>query len=231
MLESIAFIPDGNRRFAKKEGISLEESYKIGVDNFWNVLEWLSNYPYIKTCVFYAFSLKNFERSKKELDILMNIFENQLIKAINSEFESGKKIKVKFIGDLNLFSKNIREEMQKLEEKTAGYSDRVVYLALGYDGQNEIIGAAKNFAKDVLDDKINIDSLTTKNFSKYLYSEFKSPDIIVRTSNEQRLSGFLTYQSSYSELAFLNKYWPEIIQKDIDKIVLDFEKRERRFGK
>lgn len=231
MLESIAFIPDGNRRYAKREGISLEESYKKGVNNFWSVLEWLSNYPSIKSCTFYAFSLKNFERSKNELSILMRIFEDELIKAVNTEFDSNKKISVKFIGRVELFSSKLREEMKLLEEKTSVYSDRVVYLALGYDGQSEIIDASKKFARDVLERVISIDSLTHQSFSKYLYSDAKFPDLIVRTSNEHRLSGFLTYQSSYSELAFLNKFWPEVSKDDIDRIVKDFEERERRFGK
>ena len=106
-----------------------------------------------------------------------------------------------------------------------------MYLALGYDGQSEIVDASKKFAKDVLNGVIDVDSLTPQNFSKYLYSDAKFPDLIVRTSNEHRLSGFLTYQSSYSELAFLNKFWPEVSESDIDRVVKDFEERNRRFGK
>ncbi|OQA31822.1 MAG: Tritrans,polycis-undecaprenyl-diphosphate synthase (GGDP specific) [archaeon ADurb.Bin336] len=231
MLESIAFIPDGNRRYAEKEGISFEESYNKGVQKFWSVLEWLSKYSSIKTCTFYAFSIKNFDRSKNELNTLMRIFEEQLVKAINAEIDSDKEVGIKFIGRTDLFSPKLREGMKKLEEKTSNYSDRVVYLALGYDGQSEIVDASKKFAKDVLNGVIDVDSLTPQNFSKYLYSDVKFPDLIVRTSNEHRLSGFLTYQSSYSELAFLNKFWPEVSESDIDRVVKDFEERNRRFGK
>ena len=231
MLESIAFIPDGNRRYAKKAGISLAESYALGTQKAWDVLGWLSKYPSITTGTFYTFSIKNFERSKDELGILFNIFEKQLFRVLNEKVDENKGVRIKFIGHINLFPKNLQEEMKKVEEKTSVYSGRTLNLALGYDGQTEIIDATKKFAQDVLSGKIDANSLNPENFSKYLYSDFKAPDLIVRTSNEQRLSGFLTYQSSYSELAFIDKYWPELNEKDVDKVVLDFEDRERRFGK
>jgi tritrans,polycis-undecaprenyl-diphosphate synthase [geranylgeranyl-diphosphate specific] len=232
MLESIAFIPDGNRRYAKKTGISLAQSYALGTERAWDVLNWLSKYPTITTGTFYTFSIKNFERSKEELGILMNLFEKQLIRVLNEKIDGTKDgVQIKFIGQTNLFPANLQEEMQKVEEKTSVFSGRVLNLALGYDGQTEIVDAAKKFATDARLGKIDPSSLTSASFNKYLYSDFKAPDLIVRTSNEQRLSGFLTYQSSYSELAFIDKYWPELTEKDVDKVVLDFEERERRFGK
>ena len=231
MLESIAFIPDGNRRYAKKVGISLAQSYALGTQKAWNVLEWLSKYPSITTGTFYTFSIKNFERSKEELGILFDIFEKQLMRVLSEKINENKGVRIKFIGHTNLFPKNLQEEMKKVEEKTSIYLDRTLNLALGYDGQTEIIDATKKFAQDVSAGKIDANLLTPEIFNKYLYSDFKAPDLIVRTSNEQRLSGFLTYQSSYSELAFIDKYWPELTEKDVDKVVLDFEERERRFGK
>ena len=231
MLESIAFIPDGNRRYAKKANISLAESYSLGTQKAWDVLNWLSKYPSITTGTFYTFSIKNFSRSKDELGILFNIFEKQLFRVLHEKIDENKGVKIKFLGHTNLFPKNLQEEMKKVEEKTSIYSQRTLNLALGYDGQTEIIDATKKFAKDVSSGKVDANSLTPESFSKYLYSDFKAPDLIVRTSNEQRLSGFLTYQSSYSELAFIDKYWPELTKEDVDKVVLDFEERERRFGK
>jgi len=231
MLESIAFIPDGNRRYAKKMNISLAQSYALGTEKAWNVLEWLSKYPSITTGTFYTFSIKNFERSKEELGILFNIFEKQLLRVLSEKIDDNKGIRIKFIGHTNLFPANLQEEMQKVEDKTSIYPERTLNLALGYDGQTEILDATKKFAQDVSNGLISADSLTPQIFNKYLYSDFKAPDLIVRTSNEQRLSGFLTYQSSYSELAFIDKYWPELTESDVDKVVLDFEERERRFGK
>ncbi len=231
MLESIAFIPDGNRRYAKKANISLTQSYALGTAKAWDVLDWLSKYPSITTGTFYTFSMKNFQRSKDELGVLFNLFEKQLFRVLNEKIDDNKGIRIKFIGHTNLFPASLQEEMQKVEEKTSIYPERTLNLALGYDGQTEIIDATKKFAQDVSIGKIKADSLTPELFNKYLYSDFKAPDLIVRTSNEQRLSGFLTYQSSYSELAFIDKYWPELTENDVDKVVLDFEERERRFGK
>ena len=232
MLESIAFIPDGNRRYAKKMGISLAQSYALGTERSWNVLNWLSKYPSITTGTFYTFSIKNFERSKDELGILMDLFEKQLIRVLNEKIDGTKDgIQIKFIGQTNLFPPHLQEEMQKVEEKTSVFSERTLNLALGYDGQTEIVDAAKKFASEVSMGKTKLSSLTTESFNKYLYSDFKAPDLIVRTSNEQRLSGFLTYQSSYSELAFIDKYWPAITEQDVDSVIQGYEQRDRRFGK
>lgn len=231
MLESIAFIPDGNRRFAKLNKINLAQSYSLGTEKAWDVVKWLSNYPSITTGTFYTFSLKNFERSKGELNILMKIFQMQLDKVLAGKMLKEQEVKINFIGRRDSFPKKLQEKMLKVETVTADYKSKTINLALGYDGQTEIVDASKKFAQDVANGVVLADTLTTDSFKKYLYSDFKSPDLIVRTSNEQRLSGFLTYQSSYSELAFLDKYWPQITESDVAKVVSEYEQRERRFGK
>ncbi|MFA5125932.1 MAG: polyprenyl diphosphate synthase [archaeon] len=231
MIESIAFIPDGNRRYAKQAGISLAESYSLGTGKAWDVLQWLSKYPSITTGTFYTFSLKNFERSKTELNILMRIFEKELDKVKEHKFIPEQGIKINFIGRKEVFPKNLQKKMAETEEYTSQFNSKTINLALGYDGQAEIIDATKKFAEEVAEGKVSPDSLNQETFRKYLYADFKAPDLIVRTSNEQRLSGFLTYQSSYSELAFIDKYWPALTEQDIDKVITDFDNRERRFGK
>jgi len=231
LLESIAFIPDGNRRYAKLAGISLAESYAVGTQKAWDVLDWLVKYPQVKVGTFYTFSLKNFERSKLELSVLMRIFEKELDNTKKRKIIQEEGIKMKFLGRRELFPKKLQEKMSAVEEYTSQFGNRTINLALGYDGQAEIIDASKRFAQDVASGITTPEELTPQTFSKYLYSDFKAPDLIVRTSNEQRLSGFLTFQSSYSELAFLDKYWPQLTESDVDKIVLDYNNRERRFGK
>lgn len=231
MIESIAFIPDGNRRYAKLNGISYLESYSLGTKKAWDVLNWLTKYPEIKAGTFYTFSLKNFGRSALELKILMRIFAKELNKVKEQKVLEEHGISLKFIGRREQFPKNIQQKMRDVEKYTSQFTDRTINLALGYDGQTEIIDAAQKFALDVKSGKVLPETLSTENFKEYLYSDFKEPDLIVRTSNEQRLSGFLTYQSAYSELAFINKFWPQIEQKDLDKIILDYTERQRRFGK
>ncbi len=231
LIESIAFIPDGNRRYAKTAGISYAQSYLIGTQKAWDVIDWIKKYPSIKNGVFYTFSLKNFERSKAELSVLMKIFEHELDRVKKHKIITENGIKLKFIGRKEVFSKKLQTKMNEVEEYTSQFDSKTIYLALGYDGQAEIVDASKKFAQDVKSGKISLNELDTKTFQHYLYADFKAPDLIVRTSKEQRLSGFLTYQSSYSELSFINKYWPELKEKDVDKVIHDFENRERRFGK
>lgn len=231
MLESVAFIPDGNRRYATKSGISLAQSYAMGTGKAWDVIEWMVKYPELKTGTFYTFSLKNFERSKTELKVLMKIFEKELDQVKKRPIFSEKGLSIKFIGKKENFPKKIQEKMSETENYTSQFKEKTINLALGYDGQTEIIDAAKRFAEDVQNGLTKTTELTVDSFKKYLYSDFKAPDLIVRTSNEKRLSGFLTYQSAYSELAFIDKYWPEVQEQDIDQIFLEYNSRNRRFGR
>ena len=231
MIESIAFIPDGNRRFAKLSGISLLQSYSMGTGKAWDVLEWLTKYPSIKVGTFYTFSLKNFQRSRLELKVLMKIFDKELERAKTKTILQKEGIALKFIGRRDQFPTKLQQKMKDVEKYTKNFGDKTVNLALGYDGQTEIIDAAQKFAVDVQKGRALPETLSTENFKKYLYGDFREPDLIVRTSKEQRLSGFLTYQSAYSELAFVDKYWPQLQEVDVDKIVNDYNLRERRFGK
>ena len=130
-----------------------------------------------------------------------------------------------------MFPSKLQDKMSLVEEYTSDFNNCQINLALGYDGQTEIVDAAQRFALEVQQGKAKPEDLSTGNFSKYLYSDFKAPDLIVRTSNEQRISGFLLYQSSYSELAFLDKYWPQLEESDVDKVITDYVNRDRRFGK
>lgn len=231
MIESIAFIPDGNRRYAKLANISLLESYSLGTRKAWDILDWVKKYPSIKVGTFYTFSLKNFQRSNLELKLLMHIFEKELDNIYEQKVLQENGINLKFIGRREQFPNAIQKKIIKAEKYTSQFTDRTINLALGYDGQTEIIDAAQKFAIDVKNGIILPETLSTESFKQYLYSDFKEPDLIIRTSNEQRLSGFLTYQSAYSEFAFVNKYWPQISEQDVDKIIIDFNDRQRRFGK
>jgi len=231
MLESIGFIPDGNRRYANAAGVSFTQSYIEGTRKAWDVLGWLSKYPNISTVIFYTLSLKNLERPKTELMILLKIFEQELDKVLkrNEVIENG--INIKFIGRRDVFSKGFQTRMEKIEQYTSQFRNKQVIIAIGYDGQTEIVDAVKKYTAEFAQGKVNPGELTVNELQKYLYADFKSPDLIVRTSKEQRLSGFLTFQSAYSEFAFLNKYWPDITEEDIDAVIADYENRHRRFGK
>ncbi len=231
MLNSVAFIPDGNRRYAAKAGISLLQSYQTGTKKAWEVMSWLNQYPKIKTGTFYTLSLENLSRNKLELKILFSVFERELDRVIKSELFSVDDLKLKFIGKINSLPEKLKQKIAKAEEFTENNKSKTINLALGYNGQTEIVDAAKKIALDFNEHKLDLNSLNENSFKKYLYSDFSNPDLIIRTSGTQRLSGFLTYQSSYSELYFSDSFWPEFSKQDLNKAVTEFDERERRFGK
>lgn len=229
-LTSIAFIPDGNRRFAQTRGFSLLEAYSAGTQKAWQVIEWLSDYPKITAGTFYTLSLENASRTKTELFVLFKIFEKELDKIKNNNFIQENGIRLKFIGEKSIFNKKIQAKMNEAEKLTENNSQKTIFLAIGYNGQQEIVDAAKKIALAAKNGFLP-DDLDKESFKKFLYSNAPEPDLLIRTSGTKRLSGFLTYQSAYSELCFIDKCWPELEKQDLAKAITDFKTRERRFGK
>ena len=227
---TIAFIPDGNRRYAKKAGISCAEAYALGTKRAWDVIDWMKDYPKIKAGTFYTLSLENLSRNKIELNVLFRLFERELDRVKQKGIFEEQGIKLKFIGRLNGLPKRLQEKISAVEKHTSEFGGRQINLAIGYNGQAEIVDAAKRFAKDCEKGDAKVEGLDETKFSEYLYSTSR-PDLIVRTGGTQRLSGFLTYQSAYSELYFSDKYWPEFEKEDLNAAILEFGERERRFGK
>lgn len=230
-LTSIAFIPDGNRRYAQANNMNYLQAYSLGTRKAWDVLEWISKYPSIRVGTFYTLSTENLTRSSTELQALFMVFENELDKILKNGYCEAKELQLKFIGRLNLFPQRLQEKMQKAETLTENFKKRTINLAIGYNGRSEIVDAAKKIVMDAQENKLDLNSLTEDSFKHYLYSDFSDPDVIVRTSGTKRLSGFLTYQNVYSELCFVDKYWPEITEADVDQVVQDYNGRQRKFGK
>lgn len=230
-LKSIAFIPDGNRRYAQSAGIELQQAYALGTKKAWDVLDWIVEYPKISVGTFYTLSLENLSRSKAELNILFKIFENELNRVKTSGFFEENNVRLKFLGKIDAFPKKLREKMLESEKFTENFSEKTVNLALGYNGQTEIVDAAKKIAEQYKKGLIKLGDLTTESFKNFLYYPFPEPDLIIRTSGTQRLSGFLTYQSSYSELYFCSKHWPEFSKNDLADAITEFKERKRKFGK
>lgn len=230
-LNSIAFIPDGNRRYASLHNISPLRAYSLGTQKAWDVLDWLVKYPQIKAGTFYTLSLENLHRSKLELSALFKIFDRELDRVKEKAIFAEHGMSLKFLGDLKTFPKKLQEKMHSAEKLTGDFTNRTIYLALGYNGQSEIVNAAKQLARDYAYDQVELEKINEQTFKKYLYSDFSNPDLIIRTSGTKRLSGFLTYQSAYSELYFLDKFWPEFTEQDLATAVADYEDRDRKFGK
>lgn len=230
-LSSVGIIPDGNRRYAKAHNMNLVQAYSAGTSRAWDMLNWISDYKDIKVGTFYTLSLENLARSRLELSALLKIFDSQLDKVFKENVFEEKGIRLKFIGRISSLPDSLRKKISMVEDYTSQFNDTVIQLALGYSGRAEIVDAARALAIDYKQGKTGLDDLNEESFKNYLYSEARDPDLVIRTSGTKRLSGFLTYQSAYSELYFSDKYWPEFGKKDFKKAIDSYQERKRNFGK
>jgi tritrans,polycis-undecaprenyl-diphosphate synthase [geranylgeranyl-diphosphate specific] len=223
----IGVIPDGNRRFMKKKGIaSLGESYGLGINKFYDFLEWCIDLGVDEVTV-YALSSENLEnRGALEIKTLLSVFSKQAKDMIKDERIHRNKVIVRICGDKELLErkggKDALAQLEKLEEATKSYRDVGLNLAVAYGGRQEILNAAKLLAesgKEITEAGIK-DNLWINDY----------PDIIIRTS-ERRISNFLTWQSAYSEIYFIEKLWQEFGREDLEKVLAEYKSRERRYGK
>lgn len=229
----VAVILDGNRRWAREEGLSLEEGYKEGARRVEDFLKWCYDAG-IRTVTLYALSTENIQRrSQEELQVLLGILREYL----KREHEKGelikRKVRVKALGFLDLLPSDIVKELRELEDRTKEFTERFLNVAIAYGGRAEIVEAAKRIAKDVLNKKISIDDIDEKTFEKYLLTAHlpnPHPDLVIRTSGESRISNFLLWQIAYSELIFLDVYWPEFRKIDFYRALRTYQKRSRRYG-
>ena len=223
----IGIIIDGNRRFSKKLMLKPWMGHEFGARKVEKVFDWCKEYG-IKELTLYAFSIENFDRPKKEFNYLMNLFIKEF-----SKFKDDpriKEVKVNFIGRIWMFKKDIQELMHEIINKTKNNKGFILNFAMAYGGRAEVLDAVKKLAKDIKNNKININKINENVFAKNLYME-SEPDLIIRTSGEQRTSGFLLWQGAYAEYHFCKKYWPEFSKKDFAKAIISYTNRERRFGR
>jgi undecaprenyl diphosphate synthase len=211
----IGFIMDGNRRWAKQQGLSTEEGHRAGVEVFERVVRDVHE-AHIPHAVFYAFSTENWRRAPEEVQSLMIIFMEVL--------QQRQGVRVQVIGDRSRFSQSLQQAIKKAEEDTQGIQETTIWIALSYGGRAEIIAAVNAVSKSG-------HIVTEAEFENYLWSkEMPDPDLIIRTGGEQRLSNFLPWQSVYSELMFTDTYWPAFTKTEFLRMLDEYEKRQRRHG-
>jgi tritrans,polycis-undecaprenyl-diphosphate synthase [geranylgeranyl-diphosphate specific] len=226
----LGIITDGNRRFAKSLGMEINEGHVLGKNKLEEVLDW-SREIGIKIVTVYGFSTENFKRDKVEVSFLMELIENALKGLINDERIFRNEIRVKVIGDMSSLPKSLVESARRIEEKTEKFEKFRLNIAVGYGGRAEIIEAVKKIVNEALQGKINISDITEERFRSYLYdSTMPDPDLILRTSGEERVSNFLLWQSAYSELYFSDVNWPELKKIDFLRAILSYQMRKRRYG-
>ena len=227
----IAVIMDGNRRFARQLKVSDDEGHLLGKERLEEFLDWAYDIG-IKIVTVYAFSTENFKRDASEIEYLMNLYANSFNDLIRDERITKNRIRVKLIGKTELLPETLREAARRAEEYTKDFDKYLLNVAIAYGGREEILDAIKNISKEVMKGKINPDSIDEKLIEKYLYTgEIEDPDLVIRTSGEERVSNFLLWQSAYSELHFTDVYWPDITKLDLLKAVRDYQKRQRRYGR
>ncbi|HZW55013.1 MAG TPA: polyprenyl diphosphate synthase [Nitrososphaerales archaeon] len=229
----IAIILDGNRRWASNKSAERVLGHIAGANTAEELLEWCHEIG-IKTITLYLLSTENLERAPEELTELFHLFHERFSRLLSDERIRKFKIRVKALGRLELLSPEIRSILDELETSTKDYSDAFLNIAIAYGGRTEIVDSVRKIAQEVKLGHLAPEEIDQKTIEKSLYTSHlpnPDPDLVIRTSGEERLSGFLLWQSAYSELLFIDEYWPDFRKIDLMRAVRTYQKRSRRFGR
>jgi tritrans,polycis-undecaprenyl-diphosphate synthase [geranylgeranyl-diphosphate specific] len=230
----IGIIPDGNRRFAKRLMENPSKGHEWGTDKVKTLFDWCKDLG-IKTITVYSLSIENFHsRGEAELEFLFGLARREIGDIIDNpdNFVHKNKIRMNFIGKLEMLPKDLQDKIKKAKEMTRGYGNYLINFALAYGGRQEIVDASKDIAQRVLSGELRPEEINESVVKHSLYTNGQAdPDLIIRTGAEKRISNFMLFQSAYSEFAFLDVFWPELTKEDFYKAIEDYSKRNRRFGK
>ncbi len=229
--QHIGFIMDGNGRWAKMRGLERSAGHREGAKTFRRIGEYCADVG-IKYMTFYAFSTENWNRPKSEVLALMKLFKEYLNEGDERIAENDiRQMRLKFIGEREGLPKDLLKLIDKAERESAKYDKVTVNIALNYGGRAEITHAVKEIAAKVKAGEMSVDEITEDVVNNNIYTAGQpDPDIIVRPSGEYRLSNFMTWQSAYSEFWYSDILWPDFTEEDVNKILFDYQKRNRRFG-
>jgi undecaprenyl diphosphate synthase len=226
-INCVGFIMDGNRRWAKDQGLPTLEGHRQGTQILLDSFSWISEAG-IKNAIYYTFSTENWRRSEDEVGYLMDLFTeylNQVEEKINQGLEEENRIRLRVVGRINDFSPELQAKIKEVEDKTKNNQGGNLWLAMSYGGRAEIVQAVN---KAVAEGQ----SVDEDSFAKLLWTaDMPDPDLIIRTGGDLRLSNFMTWQSVYSELFFIKTYWPALTKNDFTNILDEYAVRERRRGK
>jgi tritrans,polycis-undecaprenyl-diphosphate synthase [geranylgeranyl-diphosphate specific] len=230
----VAYIPDGNRRFARRLMKQPWKGHEWGNNKLRDVFEWSVNAG-VKAITIYALSLENLtSRPRHEIDFLLSLAKKEARGVIedSSHFVHKNRVKLKFFGRTDLLPKELQSLFRKAEQKTRHYSSYSLNFAIAYSGRQELVEASRRIAVKISKGQLDPEDVDEHAVRQSLQTNgHPDPDLIVRTGGEKRLSNFLLFQSAYSELAFTDTYWPALTKKELLSILRDFGNRDRRFGK
>ena len=224
----IAIIMDGNGRWAKKRGLPRTAGHRAGGETFRRIANYCRTIG-VKYLTVYAFSTENWKRSEEEVSALMKLLAKYLAEGLRDMEKN--HVCFRFFGDLTRLNPKLQKLCLEAQERSKEYHEVQVNFCLNYGGRDEIIRAMKAYAQDVKDGKVEVSELTEDLFSSYLDSAgVPDPELVIRPSGELRLSNFLPWQTVYSEFVFMNVLWPDFSEEDLDAAILEYHKRNRRFG-
>ena len=224
-----AIIMDGNGRWAEQKGMSRIFGHQNGVAAVKKIVEAANKFN-IKYLTLFTFSIENWDRPQSEVDTLMSL----LVETLKDEFEDifRNNIKLNAIGELDTLPDNVRDELYSIIQSTKNNSGMTLTLALSYGGKQEIFKVVKEISDKVKNDIISLDNFDDSLINDHLYTrDLPDVDLLIRTSGEQRISNFLLWQIAYAELYFTDVYWPDFTEEDLEKAIVEYQNRERRFGK
>ncbi|MBR5490905.1 MAG: isoprenyl transferase [Oscillospiraceae bacterium] len=222
----IAIIMDGNGRWAKKRKMPRTAGHAVGAETFRKVATYCKNIG-LDYLTVYAFSTENWKRPQEEVDAIMGLLEKYLLESI--EKMERDKVKMKFFGDVSVLSPRLRELIARTEEISKRFEGCQVNICLNYGGRDELVRAMRRYAREVSEGREN--NIEEEDVGSYLFSAgIPDPDLLIRPGGEYRLSNFLMWQSAYSELYFTDKLWPDFDEKEINRAIAEFQRRERRYG-
>ena len=228
-LEHIAIIMDGNGRWATQKGLPRSVGHKKGAEVVKEIVR-AAGEEGVKFLTLYAFSTENWQRSKDEVDTLMGLLR-QYLKSDLKELQENN-VRIRFIGESDMLETDIVSAMRKLEIDTAQNDGLTLCIALSYGSRQEILNAVKKTALLIKKGDISVDDVDIKMFSDMLYTKsIPDPDLLIRTSGEQRISNYLLWQIAYTELYFTKTLWPDFNKNELVAIIKDYKTRERRYGK
>ena len=224
----VAIILDGNGRWAQKKGMPRTYGHVKGCENLEKICS-VAKELGVKYLTVYAFSTENWKRSKEEVDALMKLFRNYMKKCI--KISRDNKMQVRVIGDPTAFDPDLQEKIKELEEYSSQYDELYFQIALNYGSRDEIKRAVQKMAEDVKAEKLNPEEISEQTISDYLDTKgLPDPDLLIRTSGEERLSNFLMWQLAYTEFYFTDVAWPDFNKAEFEKAIAKYNQRDRRFG-
>ena len=228
MPNHIGIIMDGNRRWAKEQGIDTKLGHKAGAENL-EKLAYFANDIGLKYLTVYAFSTENWKRTEEEIGALMLLLKTYVDKFLKKA--SSNNIRIRILGDLERLNPDLRDSIKKIVKESSGNTGLTLNIAFNYGGRAEITKAVKDISKKVLKNEMNVEDITEEVISNNLYTcGNPDPDLLIRTGGEIRISNFLLWQLAYTEFLFVQKYWPDFNEEDLINAIATFQNRNRKFG-